>query len=59
MTDTIFNQKMMSRKLEGHYDSTKVHNQKIVSYSIVETVLMIIIFFAQFLYIKKLVDQHI
>ncbi len=53
-----FNQKMLNRKFESHYDSTKKHNRNITFWSILETGLISIILISQLLYIKSLLDHN-
>jgi hypothetical protein len=54
-----FNQKMLNRKFETHYDSTNKHNKNITFWSMLETGLMSAILMIQLFYIKSLVEQHI
>jgi len=54
-----FNQKMLNRKFETHYDSTNKHNKNITFWSLLETGLMSAILMIQLFYIKSLVEQHI
>jgi hypothetical protein len=48
---------MINRKYEGHYEITKVHNKNIVSYSIIESVIMVMILSFQFFYISNLISK--
>lgn len=57
MTEIHFNQKMLNRKFESHYQSTKKHNRNITFYSILETVMMSIILLVQLYYIKNLIEK--
>ena len=57
MKEAHFSQKMINRKFEGHYSLTKVHNKNIVSYSIIETVIMVMILTFQFFYIRSLISK--
>lgn len=53
-----FNQKMLNRKFENHYDTTNKHNKNITFWSMLETGLMSAILFIQLFYIKSLVEQQ-
>ena len=53
-----FNQKMLNRKFESHYDSTNKHNKNITFWSMLETGVMSVILVIQLFYIKSLVEQH-
>jgi len=53
-----FNQKMLNRKFESHYDSTKKHNHNITFWSMLETGLMSFILIIQLFYIKSLVEAN-
>lgn len=53
-----FNQKMLNRKFETHYDTTNKHNKNITFWSMLETGLMSAILIVQLFYIKSLVEQH-
>lgn len=53
-----FNQKMLNRKFETHYDTTNKHNKNITFWSMLETGMMSAILIIQLFYIKSLVEQH-
>ena len=50
-------QNIINRKTEAHNRSVNKHNKKILIYSIVEVVTMVIIFLLQTCYIKKIVEK--
>ncbi len=53
-----FNQKMLNRKFETHYEDTIKHNKNITFWSMLETGLMSAILIIQLFYIKSLVEQN-
>ncbi len=53
-----FNQKMLNRKFEAHFDKTIQHNKNITFWSILETTLMSGILLIQLFYIKYQVENH-
>jgi len=55
--DVHFNQKMMVRKFEGHYETTRSHNKNIVMFSLLESGIMITILLVQMFYIKSLLGK--
>jgi len=55
--DVHFNQKMMVRKFEGHYETTRSHNKNIVMFSLLESGIMITILLVQMFYIKSLLGE--
>merc|ERR1711976_1083065 len=57
MRDVKFSQKMIGSRLENHFESSKYHNKTIMSYTIIETVIMILIFLFQFFYLRSLVKE--
>lgn len=48
-------EQLVTKKKESHYELSTKHNKNIVMYSIIETAVMIFIFFMQMLYIRNLV----
>jgi hypothetical protein len=53
-----FTARMLNKKYDAHYDITLKHNRHIVMFSIIETSLMILIFFLQLFYIKRLANKY-
>ena len=53
-----FNQKMLNRKFETHYESTKKHNKNITFWSMLETGVMSAILLFQLCYIKTLIEAN-
>ena len=53
-----FNQKMLNRKFETHYESTKKHNKNITFWSMLETGVMSVILLFQLFYIKSLIEAN-
>jgi hypothetical protein len=58
MKKSSFTSKMLSKKFDAKYDIIKIHNRNIVLFSLIEIALMIIIFFLQVFYIKKLAKNN-
>ena len=48
---------LISKKYDAHYDFAEKHNRQITLMSIVETSLLIVIFFFQLFYIKRLANN--
>jgi len=53
-----FNQKMLNRKFESHYETTNKHNKNITFWSMLETGMMSAILIIQLFYIKSLVEHY-
>jgi hypothetical protein len=53
-----FTSRMLSKKYDAKYDVIKNHNKNIVLLSLVEIALMILIFFLQLFYIKKVAKNN-
>jgi hypothetical protein len=58
MKEFAFANKMLARKIEGHFEIAGLHNGKIFWYSIMETILMVVILIIQLLYIKNLLNKY-
>jgi hypothetical protein len=52
-----FTARLLSKKYDSHHDNTLRHNRNIVLLSLVETAIMMLIFFFQLFYIKKLANK--
>lgn len=52
-----FTARLLSKKHDSHFENTLRHNRNIVLLSLVETAIMILIFFFQLFYIKKLANK--
>ena len=52
-----FTARLLSKKYDSHYENTLKHNRNIVLLSLIETAIMILIFFFQLFYIKKLANK--
>ena len=58
MTNTLsLKQNLVNRKTDKHNQSVDKHNKKIMIYSIIEVVTMIVVFILQTCYIKKIVGK--
>jgi hypothetical protein len=59
MKDIHFNQQMLNRKAENHFNSTKAHNTDITQFTFIETTIMVMILVFQFFYIRNLTEKSI
>ena len=57
MKDVHFNSKMVVQKMNSHFTSAKVHNSKITTFAIIETIFMVVILFGQSYYIRSLIKR--
>ena len=57
INNMIMKQGIINKKTNAHNDSVNKHNKQILIYSIVEVIVLLLVFFVQGFYVKKLVNK--
>jgi hypothetical protein len=58
MNEFYVNKKMEMRKYEGHFELSRQHNSSIMTYSLLETIIMIVILVVQLYYLRSIFNKH-